>query len=70
MAWEVKLFPIKVSKKALRFIYLYCISNENGLTYEDFRDLIFVTGLKFGPYDDQEHKIKWVANQIIKNTKS
>jgi hypothetical protein len=69
ITWQVKLFPLKISKKELRFNYLYCRSNENGLNAADLSDLLLVTGLKFGPHPTPELNLKWLAHYVTKSLK-
>jgi hypothetical protein len=70
ITWQLGLFPFKISKKHLRFNFLYCRSYENGLTVDDFSDLLLVTAIKFGPHPTTpELNIMWLARDVVKGMK-
>ena len=46
--WELKLYPLKISKKVLRFTYLFEKSHEYGINVENLGNLFIVLGIYCG----------------------
>lgn len=64
VSFEIKLFPLVVNKKSLRFMYLYCRSQEEGVRLSEFMDIWLLCALIHCPYGEVDQKIKWISDHL------
>ena len=44
--WMLKVYPFLVSKKSLRFFYLYSLTRKTGITIEETADVLIYIALQ------------------------
>lgn len=56
--WELKLYPLKISKRVLRFTYLFEKSHEYGINVENLGNLFIVLGIYCGKNENNLANMK------------
>lgn len=65
--WLLKIYPFMISKKKLRFFYLYCQNEDTGLTIGDIADIyIYIALSREG---EAEENIRQMVGIVVEFSK-
>jgi hypothetical protein len=66
--WLLKIYPFMISKKKLRFFYLYCQNEDTGLTIADIADIYIYLAL--AREGETEENIKEIVGMVVEFSKT
>ena len=66
--WALKIYPFMISKKKLRFFYLYTQSEETGITIDNLIEIYLCVAVsREGPL---EQNVKEIVGMVVNYTKT